>query len=501
MSFRIKLSRFAQIALIAGVMLGLIVGSVYGQTGDPANPASPAATSVTYNIHLPALYFNHPWPSPFGVESWWPLVSGSEMLSYANELGVRWARMGTHISWAQLQPTEGSAIQWSLLATFEDELRSLRASGITPVVIIKDTPEWAAEIVRSDGQYTSCGPIQAAKFGAFADFVKALVQRYSTTEFNVHDWEIGNEPDVDPDDVDVNFGFGCWGDKSDLTYFNGDHYGEMLKVVGPQIRRADPAARIWIGGLLLANPNSTPASGKPENFLRGVLAVGAAPYIDVVAYHWHPSYWLEYIDYDTNYNNWTSSGGGVIGKARYLRQVMSEYGVNKPLFLNETGFGCKDEDFTVTWWCENLVPSSEFFLLQSDLLVRLGVRALSENVLGFTWYTLTGPGWRNSGLLDSFQDPRPSYLSYLTLSQQLQGARYQGIVNYDINVEAYEFRRGLQRVHVAWVKSNIGLTILVPQSKFVAAYNKNGAPIDPLPVGSDYEIPIGFSPIYIIRNP
>jgi len=410
--------------------------------------------------------------------------------------------MGLQVSWKNLQPNEGDPIQWNLLATFEEELRGLRASGITPIVIVKDTPEWAAELVNIGGQlqYAPCGPIQAAKFGVFAEFVKALVQRYRMPEFNVHDWEIGNEPDVDPDDAKVlDFAFGCWGDRTDLTYFNGDHYGEMLKMVGPQIRNTDPAARIWVGGLLLANPNSPDVTGKPENFLRGILAAGAAPYIDIVGYHWHPSYWGEYIDYDITYNNWTSTGGGVVGKARYLRQLMSEYGVSKPLFLNETGFGCKVETETDPCW--ETTPPDEFYLLQSDLLVRMGVRAISENVLGFTWYTLTGPGWRFSGLLDEAQLPRTAYYTYQTLSQQLQGARYLGAVNYANEVEAYEFRRSLQRVHVVWAKSNIGLTILVPQSKFVAAYNKLGVEITPPLVGTNYEISVGFSPIYIIRNP
>jgi hypothetical protein len=486
-------------ALLLGSLLGLVFGSAYGQTDSPSDPAAPA---VDYTIHLPALYFNHPWPSPFGFEAYKPLLEGSPMLDYASGLNARWARMGVQVSWKDLQPVEGGPIQWNLLATFEDELRGLHSKGITPVVVIKNTPEWAAELVLMDGQlqYAPCGPIQGAKFSAFAYFVKEIVQRYSKPEFNAHDWEIGNEPDVDPNDAKVlNYTFGCWGDRADHTYYNGDHFGEMLKVVGPQIRRADPAARIWIGGLLLANPNSPASSGKPENFLRGVLAVGAAPYIDIVAYHWHPSYWNEYVDYDITYNNWTSTGGGVVGKARYLRQLMSEYGVSKPLFLNETGFGCKVE--TATDPCWDAQPPSEFYQLQSDLLVRMGVRSLSENVMGFTWYTLTGPGWRYSGLLDENQTPRPGYYTYQTLSQQLQGARYMNPVNYASEVEAYEFQRSLQRVHVVWTKNNISLAVQVPQSKFVAAYTKLGVQINPPLNGSNYDVPVGFSPIYIIRNP
>ena len=40
-------------------------------------------------------------------------------------------------------------------------------------------------------------------------------QPAAVDEFDVHYWELGNEPDVDPILVNSSSGFGCWGDIDD----------------------------------------------------------------------------------------------------------------------------------------------------------------------------------------------------------------------------------------------------------------------------------------------
>ena len=51
----------------------------------------------------------------------------------------------------------------------------------------------------------------------------------------MHHWELGNEPDVDPDLVPPDSIFGCWGEISDREYYGGKEYGNMLKLVYPAI--------------------------------------------------------------------------------------------------------------------------------------------------------------------------------------------------------------------------------------------------------------------------
>jgi hypothetical protein len=402
-------------------------------------------------------------------------------------------------------------------------------------VVIKDTPYWALDPVKArdaDGNLTSCGAIAEDYFDEFASFVSQVVARYNTTEFNVLDWELGNEPDVDPTAVPKDFAFGCWGDKTD-PYYGGEHYGRMLKAVAPAIRQVDSRARIWIGGLLLNSPATGSSSsmsalifedietfrntpyvateinaGLPELFLKGILEAGAAPHFDIVAYHWYATYW-DFLAPGTRYdwdlypqNQWYSWGGGTVGKARYLRQTMTAYGVDKPVVLNETGFGCK-EDQT---YCA--APDNLFFESQANHLIRYFVRGLSEDVGGFIWYTLNGPGWRNVGLLDGSSPPMPrnSYTAYQQLSRILQFARYRYAVNYDPDIEAYAFRSGTQHVHILWAREDQTVQFFIPTNKFIRAERWDGTviyehPNLPPQIGSNYQLEVGFSPIYLVRYP
>ncbi|MEJ2207683.1 MAG: cellulase family glycosylhydrolase, partial [Anaerolineae bacterium] len=241
-------------------------------------------------IYLPALFHRYPWISPFGVESkytmTWPLL-----MTKAVDLRANWVRLNQRISWRDLQPAEGAAIDWSQLADFEDELRALKANGMTPMVIVDNHPEWATiEAYGADGQRSWCAAIRPDKYNAFAQFMRELVTRYKVDEFDVHYWELGNEPDVDPALVKGSSNFGCWGDIDD-PYYGGEVYGEMLKVVTPAIRSEDPRARLMVGGLLLDRPLTTdPNLGRPELFLEGILRAGGGDYFDILAFHAYPSY-------------------------------------------------------------------------------------------------------------------------------------------------------------------------------------------------------------------
>ncbi len=456
--------------------------------------------SVTVNSHpvvyLPLIISSN--PSPFGVESSTPLEQGTTLYTRTVELGVRWVRLN-RISWRLLQPTQGGQIQWENLAAFEDELRALRAAGLRPIVIVDDYPLWAT-LGRSgiDGQPAYCDALKDEAFDDFARFLQALVSRYKSPEFDVHDWELGNEPDVDPALVPSTSPFGCWGDAED-PYYGGERYGRMLAAVAEVIKAEDPTARIWIGGLLLDRPETNqPGRGKPELFLEGILRAGGAPHFDTVAYHAYTVYAGQRYDYDLKNNPWTSWGGSVLGKARYLQEVLARYGADKPLFLNETGLACPD----YYDWCQD--PDDRFFQAQADHLVRSFVRGLSGDVHGFIWYTVNGPGWRHTGLLDADGSPKPVYTAYQVLIRQLRHRRYAGKANYGDGIEGYTFCEGwehLKCIDVVWAIEDEVLTASVPQDQFLSALNRDGAPLAPAIEGGSYQIQVGFDPVYILYRP
>jgi hypothetical protein len=412
-------------------------------------------------------------------------------VQHAQDLGMRPIRFH-RVSWRAIQPNEGDPYDWSVLSTFEAELVAARKAGLTPMVIVHHSPRWATI---NDPIVTDCGAIRADKFGAFAAFMSALVRRYAQPPFDVHYWELGNEPDVDPTLVPPDMVFGCWGDIDD-PYYGGRHYGAMLNVVSPAIRAADPTAKILIGGLLLDQPVSRPGLGSPQRFLEGVLLAGAAPHLDYVPYHAYPSYYAPapgtLVDYDLESQVWGPWGGWTLGKARFLRQVMASFGVSKPLMVNETALGCNPD-----WYTCN-PPPVEFFQAQADYLVRTFSRGRSEDISGFIWYTLSGPGWRNTGLLDADGIPRPAYWAYQQLASQLNRSVYEGSVVYGGDVEAYSFVRAKDRVHVIWSLDNVVNTINVPQSAFLAAYDRDGTALSPVAADPYYQFSVGFSPIYLV---
>ncbi len=459
----------------------------------PRIGSTPFLVQIPVTISPPAPVAPGPqWQSSFGVQPSQSLASGL-MLSRTLDLNIGWVRLGGRISWAVLQPTEGAPIRWELLAGFENELRALKLAGITPIVMILSSPRWATI---NQPFPTSCGAIRPDKYAAFAQFVGALATRYGSPEFNVHHWELGNEPDVAPSLVGADSVFGCWGDIQD-PFYGGRSYGEMLKVVGPSVKAVDPAAKLWLGGLLLDRPETTdPKAGHPELFLKGVLEAGAAPYFDIVAYHTYGHYRNEQIDYDTTDAwVWAPWGGRVLGKANFLRQLMNAYSVDKPLFLDEWAL----------IWCGSRSgcgpPDASFYEMQANYIVRTGVRGVGGGVQGLIWYTLDEPGYRYSALLDNSGVPKPVYQAYRQLMLQLNKATYIGPIDYGAAVEAYAFRRDAEDVQVIWTKDDVTVPITVPQSRFRRAFDREGNPLNPVVMGTNAQLTVGFKPIYIILGP
>jgi len=449
---------------------------------EPTSTPEPASTPAQSPAPAPT-----PTPvldSPFGAELNRPL--GDQSLDLLKSAGIHWIRRNG-VAWHKVEPEPGQR-NWNKLARFDAELKLAHENGLTPIIIVRGTPAWAQKV---SGSF--CGPIAEHAFDDFADFMVALVERYKDAPYHVKYWELGNEPDAgfyEGDRV-----YGCWGDKN-APYYGGGYYGEMLKVVYPAIKSADPEARVVIGGLLLDKHPDHPAAGPnaPARFLVGVLVAGAGDYFDIVSFHGYPHYTKQLEDWEfTSLDNWRDWGGVVAGKAEYVRQVLATHGYEKPLMFTEGGLICHPLVCSPE-------PTEQFWHDQADYLPRLYTRNIAIGIEVTFWYSLEGPGWRWGSLLRRDLSPKPAYIAYHTLTSELEGSTYvREIVeaDYDPEIQGYVFARADRTVHVIWGTDAQVRPVQVDASKIIRVLNKYGEPVALTSKEDQTWLNVGFSPLYV----
>jgi hypothetical protein len=403
-------------------------------------------------------------------------------LEEALGLGTHWLRRWQHISWRDVEPNEGE-YQWEELAGLEQELLRLRERGAEPLLVIQMTPLWAQAV-----EPYACGPIRAEKLDAFAAFMEELVTRYGpSTSYGVRYWQLGNELDVAPGEVGPDAVFGCWGDPSD-PYFGGEHYGEMLKIVYPRMKLADPEAQVMMGGLLLECDPYTVTVGYECSeelrgyFLEGVLLADGGDYVDAIDVHSYAQMRPDLPSRMHSYYGWSGEHGGtgLPEKVAFARKVLEAYGYdNMPVFAGELALKCE-------------APTAECYDVGAAFVPRAYAEAYGLDLLGGMYYALILE-FNYKGLLLPDFTPRPAYWAYQFLSSKLIDRQYVGPVNDYGGVTGYAFGGGRsRRVEVLWSTDGTDQEIDVP-ADLVSAYDKFGAEI--APVGG--QLPVGWSPVYL----
>ncbi len=443
-----------------------------------------------------------PVVAPFSVETWGHRILDSSIAERTKELGPSWIRLQS-MHWRTAQPTQTAPIDWTAFITLEQELAVANDLGLKPIVTIFHNPDWATipyvDPTTGETRHAKCGPIKEEYFDEYAAFLKEVVARYSQPPYNVHHWELGNEPDADIRTYKLgqeieNF-YGCWGNAEE-PFYGGKHYGEMLKVAYPAIKEADPSAVVMNGGLLIEEPETTdPEKGKPELFFKGMLEAGAGESFDVLAFHTYPGIQgPRDFDSDINHFQWKEWGGITFGKIAFFEQTMQEYGVDKPLFLNETGFA---------YWETDKEPPTHFWPTQADQLVRQAVRAFSKGVELYSWYTVNDTGWYYTSLLEDDYTPHPVFDAYQALIDQTEGCEsYQPtpITTYVESIEAYRFEKEDRVIDVLWSSDAQTDTLSLASSTFIAAYTRDGAPIAVQTEGDTVTFSVWVEPTYVHRH-
>jgi hypothetical protein len=401
-------------------------------------------TLVDGPLYLPVIYKNYPLRNVFGINTHTlDLAGGLEQVAQA---GSVWTRNG--FIWETIEPTQG-ARNWN--TELEQGLIRADTLGVELIMLIEDTPGWALKAGYD------CGAVAQEQFPALAQFAYDLVKRYSAPPYNVRYWELWNEPDV--------WGIlGCWGDPSDTDYYGGYYYGQMLQVVYPRIKEADPRAQVLVGGLLLDCDPINPPFWKDctsSRFLEGVMASGAGPFFDGVSFHAY-----DYYTGKGTYDNvlWSSSynttGPVSIAKARYLKEVLAQYGYEEKYLMNTETAVLWGWDWTNPLPCDPSAPpdvevTKVYYVIHSYTV------AVAEGWKANVWYSALG--YRCTGLLNSDLSPKPAYYAYQFAQQKLGEAVFVRQIAEYPQVMGYEYETTGKNLWVLWSLDGQAHTILLPK--------------------------------------
>jgi hypothetical protein len=267
----------------------------------------------------------------------------------------------------------------------------------------------------------------------------------------------------------------------------------MMAAAYPRIKQANPNAQVLIGGLLLECDNTytynPPRNCDPAKFLSGILTTGANAF-DYISYHGYPLRSPDRVDWERDYPLWKHRGGVVLGKLDFIRDAFAAAHVPmKPVLLTEAGLLC-----WAVGGCDDY--PTELAELQSDqanYVIRLFPRAQANGISGVLWYTFNGPGWRDSGILDGNQQPRPAYRSYELLKRVLPTSTHsQTIWEHGGGLEGYVFTRAGAAFTFLWSNNSNAYNYPFPQG--ARLFDKYG---NELPAPTNGQLTVTFEPVMI----
>ena len=402
-------------------------------------------------------------------------------LDRAIEAKATWTRR--ELFWYDVEPVENQA-NWNAVPNFDNDLIDASQKMVRVIGIFGGTPQWAAY------PGISCnGKVRADKFTALAKFAAAAVKKYSAPPYNVMYWELWNEPDV------VGW-LGCWGDPSDTQYFGGSYYGQMLKVVYPAMKAANPMVNVMVGGLLLdCDPVNPPPGIEPSKisssrFFEGILKSGAGNSFDGVSFHAYDYYGGTK---GTYFNpNWHGTGPVELEKAAYLRGLMNQYGVSGKFLVNtEVG---------VVW--NSPTTTDAFETTKAYYISQAYTAAIADGYVANIWYSMIG--YQNSGLVNPDLSPRPAHRAFEMASRWLTPTNYSAAVTQFTDVKGYEFRRTRNgnRVWVLWSTRGAAefVDITLPAVPLlISRVGEDGS--EEVVVPSGQALTVGIAPVYVEMTP
>ena len=378
----------------------------------------------------------------------------------------------SHVSWASLEPanTDPSHYSW---ATYDSIFSRIAQAGLSPVLVIDKCPAWACPFMR--------GPVNQANQPDYTEFINALVSRYSAAPYNVHFWELFDEPDS------------AAGPNGQWSY--GNHaadYVQALSVLYNAVKTINPEAVVMNGGLAYDYPTIF----RPE-FLGEMLAAGGAQYMDALNFHY----------FRINGPGWATIGD----KAAEIRRIMAANGASDlPLVCSSTGESSA-----------NIAPWDSSETQQSRYLVKVNAQAAAAGIKSTIWYLaqdfdcLPASGcpvgwevWARHGLARSDGTPKLAHQAMQVFAQEIGSGAYLRTIGPESglssSMEGYSFggsSQGRPQVSVVWSNSSTASNMAVPATQagnFIRAVSITGEPVATVPgSGGTMMVPVGADPVYL----
>jgi outer membrane biosynthesis protein TonB len=301
----------------------------------------------------------------------------ADVLAKLKAAGTQWIRLD--LSWAMLQPTNGSSFDTGWGVPFTDSVvNQINADGFHLLVTFWLTPSWA-----NGGAGETTLPTNPADY---ANALKWAAARYAG---KVDAWEVWNEPN----------------EPYSMAGADPAKYAALLRAAYPAVHAGDPAAQVVFGG---PSENDAPWIAK-------AYAAGIHGSFDVMSTHPYmgPSDAAP-----------ESADDGTIYKLTHVAAVhnlMTQNGDgDKPIWFTEFGWTSHANTSGMANWELGVTPQT-----QGDYLVRT-LKLLKSSypyVTNAFWYeasdqnTGTTSNIDNYGLLTSSFAPKPAYAAaqaYLT---------------------------------------------------------------------------------------
>lgn len=471
-----------------------LISALLGITLSPAQ----AEIQGSYKSFLPITLGGSAAKNAFGVDMF-PMNDTGGM-AQLQQTSSRWIRRNG-VLWSVIEPSEGARV-WEDddYYALEQELVNASAKGYQVILVVRRAPQWARRDIAQP-----CGRVRDDKLTAFGNFMYDLVTRLSAPPYNVHHWELWNEPDVDPKYFagsvpPFDEEYGCYGDENDgRGNYGGEEYAKLLQAAYPRIKQADSSARVYVGGLLLSCDPAVrnDAYCRAARFLRGILAGGGAPYFDGVSYHGYDYFVNGSADGVFSNTDWASTWsttGPVIGaKTRYVRNLLTEYAVTgKQLIFSEGSMICVDASYKP---CTLAMRQANYEDNKALYVPKMFAEGLANGLEVIIWHSLrdhNSPQFEQfgSGLLNYDLSMRSAYQMYQYTSQKLAGLSFVEKTIPSAGVVVYKFSGGGKTVWMAWTLTSANQTLALPSVPTAI-----GNPFFTLPPASS--ISINFVPVFI----